>query len=131
VFSEESRPVTCVTTFKTTEESIAIANDTMSWVRSRLWSRDAHVGIKYLEQSKQVGLGQVAITTYPAHAPLEDIRSLDLVERNHLMMLGHYRQPNMAISYSKQKLGFSNCPSKQTEKAGSFSAFSLILHKLK
>jgi aldehyde dehydrogenase len=35
-------PVLAVTTFKTTEEAIAIANDTMYGLGAGLWTRDAH-----------------------------------------------------------------------------------------
>ena len=43
VFQEEIfGPVMCVTTFKTTEEAVAIANDTVYGLGAGVWTRDAH-----------------------------------------------------------------------------------------
>ena len=43
IFQEEIfGPVVSVTTFKTTEEAIAIANDTLYGLGAGVWTRDAH-----------------------------------------------------------------------------------------
>jgi aldehyde dehydrogenase len=108
VFQEEIfGPVACVTTFKTTEEAIAIANDTMYGLGAGLWSRDAH---ELYQVPRAIQAGRVWVNcyhAYPAHAPFGGYKKSGFGRENHLMMLDHYRQTkNMLISYSKQKLGF-------------------------
>ena len=108
VFQEEIfGPVTCVTTFKTTEEAIAIANDTMYGLGAGLWSRDAH---ELYQVPRAIQAGRVWVNcyhAYPAHAPFGGYKKSGFGRENHLMMLNHYRQTkNMLISYSKEKLGF-------------------------
>ncbi|WP_289032013.1 aldehyde dehydrogenase family protein, partial [uncultured Algoriphagus sp.] len=108
VFQEEIfGPVTCVTTFKTTEEAIEIANDTMYGLGAGLWSRDAH---ELYQVPRAIKAGRVWVNcyhAYPAHAPFGGYKKSGFGRENHAMMLNHYRQTkNMLISYSKQKLGF-------------------------
>ena len=108
VFQEEIfGPVTCVTTFKTTEEAIAIANDTMYGLGAGLWSRDAH---ELYQIPRAIQAGRVWVNcyhAYPAHAPFGGYKKSGFGRETHLMMLNHYRQTkNMLISYSKEKLGF-------------------------
>lgn len=108
IFQEEIfGPVTCVTTFKTTEEAIAIANDTMYGLGAGLWSRDAH---ELYQVPRAIQAGRVWVNcyhAYPAHAPFGGYKKSGFGRENHLMMLDHYRQTkNMLISYSKEKLGF-------------------------
>tara|TARA_R110002020_G_scaffold432221_1_gene642268 strand:- start:1130 stop:2656 length:1527 start_codon:yes stop_codon:yes gene_type:complete len=108
VFQEEIfGPVTCVTTFKTTEEAIAIANDTMYGLGAGLWSRDAH---ELYQVPRAIQAGRVWVNcyhAYPAHAPFGGYKKSGFGRENHLMMLDHYRQTkNMLISYDKNKLGF-------------------------
>ncbi|MEN2282257.1 aldehyde dehydrogenase family protein [Algoriphagus sp. SE2] len=108
VFQEEIfGPVTCVTTFKTTEEAIEIANDTMYGLGAGLWSRDAH---ELYQVPRAIQAGRVWVNcyhAYPAHAPFGGYKKSGFGRENHLMMLDHYRQTkNMLISYSKEKLGF-------------------------
>lgn len=108
IFQEEIfGPVTCVTTFKTTEEAIEIANDTMYGLGAGLWSRDAH---ELYQVPRSIKAGRVWVNcyhAYPAHAPFGGYKKSGFGRETHLMMLNHYRQTkNMLISYSKQKLGF-------------------------
>jgi aldehyde dehydrogenase len=108
VFQEEIfGPVTSVTTFKTTEEAIEIANDTMYGLGAGLWSRDAH---ELYQVPRAIKAGRVWVNcyhTYPAHAPFGGYKKSGFGRENHLMMLDHYRQTkNMLISYDKKKLGF-------------------------
>ncbi|TXE12434.1 aldehyde dehydrogenase family protein [Algoriphagus aquimarinus] len=108
VFQEEIfGPVACVTTFKTTEEAIAIANDTMYGLGAGLWSRDAH---ELYQVPRAIQAGRVWVNcyhTYPAHAPFGGYKKSGFGRENHLMMLDHYRQTkNMLISYDKNKQGF-------------------------
>ncbi|WP_051160183.1 aldehyde dehydrogenase family protein [Cyclobacterium qasimii] len=108
VFQEEIfGPVVSVTTFKTTEEAIEIANDTMYGLGAGLWSRDAH---ELYQVPRAIQAGRVWVNcyhTYPAHAPFGGYKKSGFGRENHLMMLAHYRQTkNMLISYDKKKLGF-------------------------
>jgi aldehyde dehydrogenase len=108
IFQEEIfGPVLAVTTFKTTEEAIAIANDTMYGLGAGLWTRDAH---EIYQVPRAIQAGRVWVNqyhSYPAGAPFGGYKQSGIGRENHKMMLGHYRQTkNMLISYDKKKLGF-------------------------
>ena len=108
IFQEEIfGPVTCVTTFKTTEEAIAIANDTLYGLGAGVWTRDAH---ELYQVPRAILAGRVWVNcyhAYPAHAPFGGYKKSGFGRENHKMMLGHYRQTkNMLVSYDKNKLGF-------------------------
>lgn len=108
VFQEEIfGPVTSVTTFKTTEEALAIANDTLYGLGAGLWTRDAH---ELYTIPRAIQAGRVWVNcyhAYPAHAPFGGYKKSGFGRETHLMMLNHYRQnKNMLISYDKNKLGF-------------------------
>ncbi|MCA6373556.1 MAG: aldehyde dehydrogenase family protein, partial [Cytophagales bacterium] len=70
VFQEEIfGPVVCVTTFKTTEEAIEIANDTLYGLGAGVWTRDAH---EIYQVPRAIQAGRVWVNcyhAYPAHAP--------------------------------------------------------------
>lgn len=108
IFQEEIfGPVTSVTTFKTTEEAIAIANDTLYGLGAGVWTRDAH---ELYQVPRAIQAGRVWVNcyhAYPAHAPFGGYKMSGFGRETHKMMLSHYRQTkNMLISYSKEKLGF-------------------------
>lgn len=108
IFQEEIfGPVVCVTTFKTTEEAIAIANDTLYGLGAGVWTRDAH---ELYTVPRAIQAGRVWVNNYhayPAHAPFGGYKKSGFGRENHKMMLEHYRQTkNMLISYDKKKLGF-------------------------
>ena len=108
VFQEEIfGPVTSVTTFKDTEEAIAIANDTLYGLGAGLWTRDAH---EIYQIPRAIQAGRVWVNcyhAYPAHAPFGGYKKSGFGRENHKMMLNHYRNTkNMLISYEKSKLGF-------------------------
>lgn len=108
VFQEEIfGPVLCVTTFKTVEEAIEIANDTLYGLGAGVWTRDAH---ELYQVPRAIQAGRVWVNNYhayPAHAPFGGYKKSGFGRENHKMMLDHYRQTkNMLISYSKNKLGF-------------------------
>ncbi len=108
VFQEEIfGPVTSVTTFKTVEEAIEIANDTLYGLGAGVWTRDAHEAYTV---PRAIEAGRVWVNcyhAYPAHAPFGGYKKSGFGRETHLMMLNHYRQnKNMLISYDKNKLGF-------------------------
>jgi len=108
IFQEEIfGPVTSVTTFKTTEEAIEIANDTLYGLGAGVWTRDAH---EIYQVPRAIKAGRVWVNcyhAYPAHAPFGGYKKSGFGRETHKMMLNHYRQTkNMLISYDKSKLGF-------------------------
>ena len=108
VFQEEIfGPVTSVATFKTPEEAVEMANDTLYGLGAGLWTRDAH---ELYTIPRAIQAGRVWVNcyhAYPAHAPFGGYKKSGFGRENHLMMLDHYRQTkNLLISYSKSKLGF-------------------------
>ncbi len=108
IFQEEIfGPVLAVTTFKTVEEAIEIANDTLYGLGAGVWTRDAH---ELYQVPRAIKAGRVWVNqyhSYPAGAPFGGYKQSGIGRENHKMMLGHYRQTkNMLISYNKNKLGF-------------------------
>jgi aldehyde dehydrogenase len=108
IFQEEIfGPVVCVTTFKTVEEAIEIANDTLYGLGAAVWTRDAH---ELYQVPRAIQAGRVWVNqyhSYPAHAPFGGYKKSGFGRENHKMMLDHYRSTkNMLISYDKKKLGF-------------------------
>ncbi len=108
VFQEEIfGPVTSVTTFKTVEEAIEIANDTLYGLGAGVWTRDAH---ELYTVPRAIQAGRVWVNcyhAYPAHAPFGGYKKSGFGRETHKMMLNHYYQTkNMLISYGKEKLGF-------------------------
>ena len=108
IFQEEIfGPVLAVTTFKTVEEAIEIANDTLYGLGAGVWTRDAH---ELYQVPRAIQAGRVWVNqyhAYPAGAPFGGYKQSGVGRENHKMMLAHYRQTkNMLISYDKKKLGF-------------------------
>lgn len=108
IFQEEIfGPVLAVTTFKTVEEAIEIANDTMYGLGAGVWTRDAH---ELYQVPRAIQAGRIWVNqyhAYPAGAPFGGYKQSGIGRENHKMMLAHYRQAkNMLISYNKNKLGF-------------------------
>ena len=107
VFQEEIfGPVVSLTTFKTVEEAIEIANDTTYGLGAGVWSRDAH---ELYQVPRAIQAGRVWVNqyhTYPAHAPFGGVKESGFGRENHKMALDHYRVvKNMLISYSKDAVG--------------------------
>src|SRR5690554_3326199 len=108
IFQEEIfGPVLAVTTFKTVEEAIEIANDTLYGLGAGVWTRHAH---ELYQVPRAIQAGRVWVNqyhSYPAGAPFGGYKQSGIGRENHKMMLGYYRQTkNMLISYDKKKQGF-------------------------
>jgi len=108
VFQEEIfGPVVSVTTFKTQEEALAIANDTMYGLGAGVWSRDMNTCYRF---GRAIEAGRVWVNNYhayPAHAAFGGYKQSGIGRENHKMMLDHYQQTkNMLVSYNPNKLGF-------------------------
>lgn len=107
VFQEEIfGPVTGVVTFKTDQEAIDIANDTVYGLGAGVWTRDAH---QAYQVPRAIEAGRVWVNcyhAYPAGAPFGGYKQSGFGRETHKMMLNHYRQTkNMLISLDKNKLG--------------------------
>ncbi|SEQ41430.1 aldehyde dehydrogenase [Solimonas aquatica] len=108
IFQEEIfGPVVAVTTFKTEEEALQIANDTMFGLGAGVWSRDANRCYRF---GRGIEAGRVwtnCYHAYPAHAAFGGYKQSGIGRETHRMMLDHYQQTkNMLVSYSPKALGF-------------------------
>src|SRR5271165_2150996 len=108
IFQEEIfGPVVSVTTFKTEEDALAIANDTLYGLGAGLWSRDAN---RCYRLGRGIQAGRVWVNcyhAYPAHAAFGGYKQSGIGRETHSMMLDHYQQTkNLLVSYSPKKLGF-------------------------
>ncbi len=108
VFQEEIfGPVLAVTTFKTHEEAMQIANDTIYGLGAGIWTRNINTAYRF---GRGIQAGRVwtnCYHLYPAHAAFGGYKKSGIGRENHAMMLSHYQQTkNMLVSYSTKKLGF-------------------------
>ncbi|HSJ39072.1 MAG TPA: aldehyde dehydrogenase [Planococcus sp. (in: firmicutes)] len=108
IFQEEIfGPVVSVTTFKTKEEALEIANDTLYGLGAGIWTRDTNTAYRF---GRGIQAGRVwtnCYHQYPAHAAFGGYKMSGFGRENHLMMLNHYQQTkNMLVSYSENKQGF-------------------------
>ncbi|MEH0072523.1 aldehyde dehydrogenase family protein [Pannonibacter sp. Pt2-lr] len=108
VFQEEIfGPVVSVTTFKTEEEALHIANDTMYGLGAGVWTRD---GTRAYRFGRAIEAGRVWVNNYhayPAHAAFGGYKQSGIGRETHKMMLDHYQQTkNILVSYNPNKLGF-------------------------
>jgi aldehyde dehydrogenase len=108
LFQEEIfGPVLAVTTFKTEEEALAIANDTLYGLGAGVWTRD---GTRAYRFGRAIQAGRVwtnCYHLYPAHAAFGGYKQSGIGRENHKMMLDHYQQTkNLLVSYGDKPLGF-------------------------
>ncbi len=108
IFQEEIfGPVVSVTTFKTEDEALEIANDTLYGLGAGVWTRD---GNRAFRMGRGIKAGRVwtnCYHAYPAHAAFGGYKQSGIGRENHKMMLDHYQQTkNLLVSYSANKLGF-------------------------
>ncbi len=108
VFQEEIfGPVVSVTTFKTPEEAIEIANDTVFGLGAGVWSRDMNTAYR---AGRGIEAGRVwtnCYHAYPAGAAFGGYKQSGIGRETHKMMLDHYQETkNLLVSYNPKKLGF-------------------------
>jgi aldehyde dehydrogenase len=91
IFQEEIFGPVLVTTFKTTEEAIEIANDTMYGLGAGVWTRDAH---EIYQIPRAIQSGRVWVNQYHSYrrCTFGGYKQSGIGRENHKMMLGHYRQ---------------------------------------
>jgi len=108
IFQEEIfGPVVSVTTFKTDEEALEIANDTLYGLGAGVWTRDGNRAYRFGRAIKAGRVWTNCYHAYPAHAAFGGYKQSGIGRETHKMMLDHYQQTkNMLVSYSPNKLGF-------------------------
>ncbi|EME26890.1 Aldehyde dehydrogenase [Galdieria sulphuraria] len=98
--------VLSVTTFRTEEEAIQIANDTSYGLGAGLWTRDI---MKAYRVSRAIKAGRVWVNCYheyPSHAAFGGYKKSGFGRECHKLTLEHYQQlKNIIISYSPQPTG--------------------------
>jgi aldehyde dehydrogenase len=99
IFQEEIfGPVVSVTTFKTDEEALAIANDTLYGLGAGVWSRDANRCYRF---GRAIQAGRVwtnCYHAYPAHAAFGGYKQSGIGRETHKMMLDHTSRPRISWS---------------------------------
>ena len=108
IFQEEIfGPVLAVTTFKTEEEALELANDTLYGLGAGVWSRNGNVAYRMGRGIKAGRVWTNCYHHYPAHAAFGGYKESGVGRENHKMMLNHYQQTkNLLVSYSESTLGF-------------------------
>ncbi|MCW1431924.1 aldehyde dehydrogenase family protein [Novosphingobium sp. JCM 18896] len=107
IFQEEIfGPVLSVTTFKTVEEAIGIANDTAYGLGAGVWTRNGNTAYRL---GRAIQAGRVwtnCYHQYPAHAAFGGYKASGFGRENHKAMLDHYQQTkNLLVSYDEHALG--------------------------
>ena len=99
--------VVAVTTFKTEEEALSIANETEFGLGAGLWTRDTNRSYRV---SRAIKAGRVWVNcyhAYPAHAAFGGYKKSGIGRETHKMALQHYQQTkNLLVSYDINPLGF-------------------------
>ncbi|MBB6099255.1 aldehyde dehydrogenase [Deinobacterium chartae] len=108
IFQEEIfGPVVSVTTFRTPEEALEIANDSLYGLGAGVWTRDMNTAYRF---GRGIQAGRVwtnCYHAYPAHAAFGGYKQSGVGRENHAAMLAHYQHTkNMLVSYSPKALGF-------------------------
>ncbi len=108
VFQEEIfGPVLAVTKFKTKEEALEIANDTLYGLGAGVWTRNINDAYHMGRTIKAGRVWTNCYHLYPAHAAFGGYKQSGIGRETHKMMLDHYQQTkNLLVSYSSSALGF-------------------------
>ena len=107
IFQEEIfGPVLSVTRFKTIDEAIDIANDTVYGLGGGVWTRS---GSDAYRLGRAIQAGRVwtnCYHVYPAHAAFGGYKESGFGRETHKMMLDHYQQTkNLLVSYDDNAFG--------------------------
>ena len=108
IFQEEIfGPVVSVTSFRTPEEALEIANDTLYGLGSGVWTRDVNLAYRFGRGIKAGRVWTNCYHAYPSHAAFGGYKKSGIGRETHKMMLDHYQQTkNMLVSYGTKALGF-------------------------
>lgn len=108
VFQEEIfGPVIALSTFKTEEEALSLANSSEFGLGAGVWSRDMN---RAYRMGRKIEAGRVwtnCYHMYPAHAAFGGYKKSGIGRETHKMALSHYQQTkNILVSYDVNPLGF-------------------------
>jgi aldehyde dehydrogenase len=108
IFQEEIfGPVLSVTTFKTLDDAIEIANDTLYGLGAGAWSRN---GTDAYRLGREIEAGRVwtnCYHVYPAGAAFGGYKQSGFGRETHKVDLEAYQQTkNLLVSYNKKAMGF-------------------------
>ena len=108
IFQEEIfGPVLAVTTFKTEEEALELANDTLYGLGAGVWTRNGNLAYRMGRAIKAGRVWTNCYHLYPAHAAFGGYKKSGVGRETHKMMLDHYQQTkNLLVSYDINPLGF-------------------------
>ena len=100
-------PVAVVIKFKTEEEVIAMANDSVYGLGGAVWTRDINRAIRV---ARGVETGRMWVNTYnqiPSGAPFGGYKESGIGRETHKIMLEHYTQTkNIMINLGEEPSGF-------------------------
>ncbi|MCL1127041.1 acetaldehyde dehydrogenase ExaC [Shewanella surugensis] len=108
VFQEEIfGPVISLSTFKTEEEAVKLANGSEFGLGAGVWSRDIN---RAYRMGRKIEAGRVwtnCYHMYPAHAAFGGYKKSGIGRETHKMALEHYQQiKNIIVSYDINPQGF-------------------------
>ena len=108
IFQEEIfGPVVSVTRFKTMDEALEIANDSLYGLGAGVWSRDLNTAYRMGRNIKAGRVWTNCYHAYPAHAAFGGYKQSGIGRETHKMMLDHYQQTkNLLVSYTPKAMGF-------------------------
>jgi aldehyde dehydrogenase len=108
IFQEEIfGPVVAVTKFRTVDEALELANDTLYGLGAGVWTRDINTAYRLGRGIKAGRVWTNCYHVYPAHAAFGGYKQSGIGRETHKMMLDHYQQTkNLLVSYSPKALGF-------------------------
>ncbi|MGE4251997.1 MAG: aldehyde dehydrogenase family protein [Parvibaculaceae bacterium] len=108
VFQEEIfGPVVSVTTFKTDDEALAMANDTRYGLSAGVWTRDINRAYRLGRAIEAGRIWTNCYHTHPTHAAFGGYKNSGIGRENHKMTLDHYQNvKSFLVSYASRGPGF-------------------------
>ena len=100
-------PVACVIRFKTEDEAVAMANDSVFGLGGAVWTRDIN---RALRVAMRIETGRMWVNSYnaiPEGAPFGGCKESGIGRETHKVILDHYTQmKNIMINMNEAPSGF-------------------------